>query len=90
MPKKPYVKPMLHYETFLLTQSIAAGCGAAHDSNLGGPNHGSKTTCGWNVGGVALWTESNSGCNTPLDENADGGGICYNNPNGGASIFSSY
>lgn len=86
--KRNYQKPRIELEYFTLSQNIAAGCGAAHDSSLGHPNQWSKETCGWELGNVILWME-NSGCTVPLGEDAYVEGVCYNNPEGGQTIFSS-
>ena len=86
--KKPYVKPGRYVENFSLAQSIAAGCGASHDSTLGGPNVSTKNTCGWEVSGAVIWPAGNV-CSIFYDTEADVGGVCYNNPNGGATIFAS-
>ncbi|WP_455543005.1 hypothetical protein [Intestinibacter sp.] len=88
--KKKYIKPGIVIEDFKLSQSISAGCGAAHDSNLGGPTQWSISTCAWDAGGAIIWTESNAKCNIKLEEDADGFGVCYNNVDGGANIFGSY
>ena len=88
--KKRYVKPGIIIEDFKIAQSISAGCGAAHDSSLGGPTQWGKTTCGWDAGGTVIWTASNNGCIMKVAENAEGFGVCYNNPEGGINIFGSY
>lgn len=90
--RKAYTKPQIHIEKFILSQSIAS-CGAAHTSSLGGPNHWSKKTCGWVVGNEVYWS-SVPGCGNDLDdvypEDWDElGAVCYNNPSGGNTIFSS-
>ena len=79
---------MAYIEEFALTQSVAAnGCGAASIPTLGRPGYGSKSTCGWNMGGIVMWVDSAHGCDlaTPTDKPVDG--VCYNNPNNGAAIF---
>lgn len=90
--KETYVKPQLHVENFVLTQSIAS-CGAAHTSSVGGPNHWSKATCGWVVGSEVYWS-SVPACGESADdvypEGWDGlEAVCYNNPSGGNTIFGS-
>ena len=90
--KKAYIKPVVYMEKFDLSQSIAAGCGAvAGGSSLGKPAHWSKETCGWNLGNMILWAESTGNCTDiiEIDEPVENIGICYNNPSGGSSIFSS-
>lgn len=88
--KKTYTKPSIQIEKFCLSQSIASGCGASSDSTLGRPSHGDKATCGWDMGNLVVWTgDGSSGCNWPwgVDERFDS--VCYNNPNGGMTIFGS-
>lgn len=90
--KETYIKPQLHIEYFALSQSIA-NCGAAHDSSLGVPTHWSKTDCAWKVGDALYWS-SVPACGESEDDVYPEGwedlkGVCYNNPNGGATIFSS-
>ena len=88
--KKVYVKPALQVEYFGLTQSIAAGCGAVPGGNsLGKPNHWDQSTCGWDMGNLVSWTDGNNGCDMKWGENDPWEGICYNNPGGGNSIFTS-
>lgn len=93
--KRTYCKPDLHIEYFTLSQSIAAGCGAAHwDELTGGPNHASKSTCGWTDSfGDVYWSTpeacGNGGNGYVVDEDFEMDGVCYNNPNGGHSIFNS-
>lgn len=90
--KKVYEKPVLRVEHFALSQSIAS-CGAAHTSNVGGPNHWSKTTCGWVVGNEVYWSTlpaCDDGSGEAYPEGWDDlGAVCYNNPGGGNTIFSS-
>lgn len=93
--KKQYSKPGIIIENFELSQNIAAGCGAAHDSIWGSPNHSSKHSCGWTTQwGQVLWYEASICNNTvqkPDDQNPEGqvNGVCYNNPDGGMTIFNS-
>lgn len=87
--KLKYTKPAFVIERFALAQSIAAGCGAASSSTVGDPNQWDKYTCGWDLGNMVIWTNTNVGCLTKQDENFDLSGICYNNPDGGQSIFCS-
>ena len=89
--KMKYVKPALVVETFTLTQSIATGCGVTSDSTLGDPNMWTKATCAWNVGGFTAFLADSPACEgaEQVGENDDFFGVCYNNPNGGATIFGS-
>ena len=87
--KKKYVSPRLYTELFQMTQSIALNCGwDKNNSSLGKPGHPDKDTCGWDVGGTILWP-SEPTCTEIIGVNDDVNGICYNNPNGGHSIFAS-
>lgn len=96
--KEIYIRPQFHIEYFSLSQSIAAGCGAAHwDELTGGPNHWDKTTCGWtDAWGDSYWINEAACANKGggethiVDENFPMEGVCYNNPDGAHSIFSSY
>lgn len=88
--KKKYMKPAVYMETFNLSQSIAAGCGApAGGGSLGKPAHWSKETCGWDMGNFILWVADTVNCNEGIGTDENVNGVCYNNPNGGSSIFSS-
>ena len=88
--KQVYKKPTLHVEYFTLSQAIADGCGAVIGGNtLGRPNHSSKETCGWQMGDLSYWVAGTTGCGIPLDPDTEGVGVCYNNPEGGNSIFNS-
>ena len=86
--KKAYVKPGMYVENFSLSQSIAAGCGAHHNSSLGTPMQGDKSTCGWLIGRDIIWVAAPA-CNELCPEELPMDGVCYNNPNGGQSIFNS-
>lgn len=88
--KKIYSKPAMQVEYFTMSQNIAAGCGAVGGGNsLGKPTYGDPSNCGWAVGDTIAWVGESTGCNFPCDENTDFAGICFNNPSGGNSIFSS-
>lgn len=88
--KQVYKKPVLCIEYFTLSQTIANGCGAVAGGNsLGRPNSGSKESCGWQMGDMSFWVAGTTGCGIPLDPNTEGMGVCYNNPEGGNSIFAS-
>lgn len=88
--KKTYVKPALAVESFVLSQSIAANCGVSGgETEWGRPCHGDKTICGWeDILGRVLWL-SEPACKEIVGPDYGYGGICYNNPNGGATIFAS-
>ena len=90
--KAVYKKPEIRIERFTLSQTIAS-CGAVQDSTLGGPNQGTKAVCGWVVGSEVYWSSRpacDDGTGEVYPEGWDGlEGVCYNNPNGGTTIFSS-
>lgn len=82
--KKVYKKPEVHMEHFTLSQSIALGCG----NPIGTPTQGSKDTCGWSDGFENYWL-SPPACGDSYPEDFEIEGICYDNPSGGATIFTS-
>ena len=88
--KKAYNKPALYVESFQLNQSIASTCNVEWGGNtLGKPGHSSKATCGWDMGNMIMWVDATTGCDTPIDVDADAFGLCYNTPSGGNTIFGS-
>lgn len=92
--KEKYIKPVVVYEDFSLTQTIATDCGDTHTSTLGESNHYTIETCQWDANGVLVFfTEvDGSACDDgPWDytDFYEINGYCYNNPDGGAEIFSS-
>ena len=91
--KLEYSKPVFIMESFSLAQSIAAGCSAENPANpsssIGDPNWGSKTECGWSVGGSVIWTEINRDCVIKASPYEEVLGFCYNNPGGNNVIFMS-
>lgn len=87
--KAKYVKPALVMERFELTQAIANGCNADPNSSIGDPMHYTKTTCAWNVNGTLIFIAgSGTGCMFG-DAETQWSGLCYNNPDGGQTIFGS-
>lgn len=87
--KAEYKKPFAHIEHFTLSQTIASGCGATPGGDtLGKPNHWDKTTCGWEMGNLVVWTDDNEGCTFKWGADDPMDGVCYNNPSDGG-IFSS-
>ena len=85
--KETYVKPVIYFESFALTQTIARNCGDTHTSTLGESNHYNENTCCWVIGGITLFFEDH--CNYPMDDGEEIEGLCYNNPGSGQTIFSS-
>lgn len=87
--KKAYQKPQISVEKFTLSQTIAQSCGYVSGEISGFPAHADKNTCGWNDGyGKVFWLDD-SVCRNVVDEDFSNGEFCYNNPNGGVSIFAS-
>lgn len=90
--KEQYVKPLIAFENFSLTQTIARNCGDKHQGTLGESTHLDEYTCMWDLGGFTIFFIEN-GCDDGPDEEGDEyeiEGVCYNNPDGGQEIFSSY
>lgn len=103
--KEQYVKPKIFFESFSLAQTIAKDCGDKHQGTFGQSNHYDPFTCKWIIGsgeGATILFFKGScadadliGDLTPediedgLDINDFIEGMCYNNPDGGQSIFSS-
>ena len=103
--KEEYVKPLIVFESFSLTQTIARNCGDTHDSTLGQSNHLEPNSCQWVIGegegAMFLFfvdaCEDSYAIGDPTPEDLEDpdtifeyGGVCYNNPDGGQEIFSSY
>lgn len=88
--KEVYTKPVLHMESFRLSQSIASGCAVppAGQSTIGRANQWGRATCGWDMGNLILWVSAPQ-CDFETDVDANVNGVCYNNPNGGVTIFHS-
>lgn len=87
--KKTYKKPMINVEHFTLSQNIAMSCGYKDEDYIGKPTHAEQSQCGWDDGfGTIYWT-STPACGGEYDENLVIGEVCYNNPNGAATIFAS-
>lgn len=92
--KKVYKKPTIAIESFALTQSIAVSCGYTDDQFQGHPTQADKPVCGWDNGwgmGEVYWNTSypDTDCNINTSEDAGVGEVCYNEPNGAATIFAS-
>ena len=89
--KKAYSKPRFAVELFSFSQSIASGCGVSPEgSTLGTPTHATKDSCGWDLGDFIVFAIGNDRCETlQIPEEDSFEGYCYNNPDGGITIFSS-
>lgn len=86
--KKAYSKPGIYVENFALSQSVAAGACGEHDAEhtLGVPTYADKNNCGWQIGSRQYWLNDKN-CTTVIGEDVEVDGFCYNNPNGGVTIF---
>lgn len=84
--KKQYSKPVIIIDDFTMAQNIATNCG-----NAGGNkhNHADKFSCSWDIDGMTVFTDENI-CEYALEPDESFGDICYNNPDGGTSVFGSY
>jgi len=99
--KERYVKPQLLFESFSLSQTIAKDCGDTHSGTLGESNHYDAETCEWDAGDYTIFFDHCGDEQVPPIEGsgmteeeyeamiADIVGLCYNNPDGGQTIFSS-
>ena len=90
--KKQYSKPGIIIEDFTIAQNIAS-CNVPHYDEWGGPNTGSKNSCGWIVDkdlNIVAWLSEATKCNDIYGENDDYNGLCYNNYSNGSEIFGSY
>lgn len=90
--KKEYKKPMIMFEVFALSQSIAVNCGIStiDGSQFGRPTLQEIGACGWlDTLDEIVWLEDTDVCDLPVDEDTNVDGLCYGNPNGGISIFGS-
>ena len=81
--KNIYVKPAMYIERFTLSQTIAHNCGENLDFSMA--KHATKETCGWDVGGLVIFTDFNT-CESATEFFE---GVCYNAPAGGYNVFSS-
>ena len=84
--KEQYRKPMIFFEGFSLTQTIARNCGDKHQGTLGESTHYNENTCTWDLGDFTLFFDH---CDYQMEEDEEIEGVCYNNPNGGQTVFSS-
>lgn len=88
--KKQYSKPGIIIEDFRISQHIAS-CGVPHQSQWGSPKHWSKTSCAWEGPfGEMLFSKGMVNiCTDPIGPGDKVGEICYDNPEGGITIFGS-
>lgn len=87
--KKVYEKPRILIEEFSLTQSVAVSCGVP-ENNQGQPHASTPANCAWEDWfGDMYWHTVNNVCTVETDDDANVGGMCYNEPNGGFHVFGS-
>ena len=83
--KKPYSKPQIVFESFSLSQNIAAGCEVV-------TNTPSRNQCGIDFSGAMVFMEGMTGCEHIQVDNVGGDGewntICYHIPTG-QNLFTS-
>ncbi len=87
--KKSYNAPKLLVERFELKQRITESCTVYQGESvlIGAPSHADKNSCGWKVGeGMILWPSAPA-CTIPTSIDAESGGVCYNNPGTGVTVF---
>jgi hypothetical protein len=89
MMKKEYMKPEIMFESFSLSQNIAAGC----EKKINGPSAGN---CGLEFGAQTIFFEEMSGvCTFEVVQGGinpyapDYNGLCYNTVSDTANIFNS-
>lgn len=93
--KMKYEKPAIAVERFGLTQTIAQSCNVpGGGTTLGRPMQWHASTCTWKIGDTIMFLETGVCNSIPNAELVGEGdevfGTCYNNPNGGTTIFGSY
>lgn len=85
--KKPYQKPEVYVENFVLANNIASSCTAGTG---GSADHSNGNDCIYpdeSLPGFYSFFDTNDRCDAPISE--DGAeDICYNTPNGSIVIFS--
>ncbi len=84
--KEQYVKPLIFFESYSLTQTIAKNCGDTHTGTLGESTHYNENTCTWDLGDFTLFFDH---CDEYVEDGTEFDVYCYNNPEGGKMIFSS-
>ncbi len=81
--KKPYNKPDIQFESFALSESIAAGCEERP--------HNATHDCGVKFGKQVVFTMQMFGCATKIQDGQGGeyNGLCYHNPSSAYNVFNS-
>ena len=83
--KKQYKKPLIAIEHFSIVHTAARDC---WDSIPKESVNLSDHPCGWDIGGIVLFSTSFPGTTCTMDGELMGMG-CYNNPGDGQYIFRS-
>ena len=93
--KERYVKPVIYFESFKLSQTIARQC-RGNDSAANSNHYSENTGCVYDIGDFTVFYGScdmdatlDPDAGITLDELLEEFGVCYNNPEGGYQIFSS-
>ena len=81
--KKAYSKPEIGFESFALSESIAAGC-EERPINF-------QETCGVKYGKQIIFTEEIKDCSRKVMDGQQGefNGLCYHNPSAAYNVFMS-
>ena len=79
--KKPYNKPDIQFESFALSESIAAGC-EENPTNF-------QEGCGVKFGKQIIFTEAMITCTRKIIDGQGGeyNGLCYHNPSASYNVF---
>lgn len=85
--KQKYIKPIISIEKFNLSQTVALGCGGYVDYER--VNFNSREKCGYDIGGGTIFFVEEPACTDMSIGEGDTGIACYNNPDGGWTIFRS-
>ena len=95
--KETYVKPVICFESFALSQTIARQCSGS-DAAANSNHYSENTGCSYDIGGETVFYEA-SNCDFDMELADEVGmtmeqmleelGMCYNNPEGGYQVFSS-
>ena len=80
--KKIYKKPVIMFEDFSLSVSIAGDCGIIIDSHASG-------NCGMIMGEDRVFMEGINGCDGDWGVDGVYNNICYHNPVDGNDLFNS-
>lgn len=79
--KKEYMKPMIVFENFRVSSSIAANCTYEANSTEG--------ACGLDLGGYVVFISEANGCRDMQSANGEWNSVCYHGPNPESNVFGS-